>query len=402
MEQSYYENFCHVFHQLTSCPISLLRDNTVVLSVPKPPFAFADSHKEELFAAGETICYTISESYLYYGLVKSRTDSFSYILGPYAFYSCTHTDILNILKEYCLPSELLEAVTDFLQFGGNKVASYFASLLAMANFAMNQERLDIEFFHPVLAKHHMVEIARQCSDAIMDVKESQFFHNTYQLEQMLYKKVELGDSAYFKNPNPTISNLVIGRIADDNIRQLKNLFIVSATLTTRAAIRGGLDMETAYQLSDKYIQTVEHLSSPDAINALSTTMLVDFTERVAASKIPVDITPEIYNALQYIQLHTNFNISVQDVADSVNLSRSHLSRRFKAELGFDISSFIMRCKLEEAKSLLSYTDKSLSEISTYLCFSSQSYFNNVFKQKYGITPKEYRINTHKSAAERPD
>ena len=55
-----------------------------------------------------------------------------------------------------------------------------------------------------------------------------------------------------------------------------------------------------------------------------------------------------------------------------------------------MNEFIMRCKLEEAKSLLTYTDKSISEISSYLCFSSQAYFQNVFKKKYKITPNEYR------------
>lgn len=50
----------------------------------------------------------------------------------------------------------------------------------------------------------------------------------------------------------------------------------------------------------------------------------------------------------------------------------------------------MRYKLEEAKSLLTYSDKSLGEISSYLSFSSQSYFQNVFKKKYGITPLQYR------------
>lgn len=49
-------------------------------------------------------------------------------------------------------------------------------------------------------------------------------------------------------------------------------------------------------------------------------------------------------------------------------------------------AFITRCKLEEAKSLLAYSKKSLAEISSYLCFSSQSYFQNVFKKQYGTTP----------------
>ena len=83
------------------------------------------------------------------------------------------------------------------------------------------------------------------------------------------------------------------------------------------------------------------------------------------------------------------------MAAFIRRSRSYITKKFKKELGFDISSFIMRCKLEEAKSLLTYTNKSLSEISSYLCFSSQSYFQNVFKKKYGMTPLQYRKNIQK-------
>ena len=91
----------------------------------------------------------------------------------------------------------------------------------------------------------------------------------------------------------------------------------------------------------------------------------------------------------------NDPIQVTDVAEHIGRSRSYLSGRFKKELGFEIGGFIMRCKLEEAKSLLTYSDKSLIEISNYLCFSSQSYFQNVFKKKYGMTPKQYRDQAHK-------
>ena len=72
-----------------------------------------------------------------------------------------------------------------------------------------------------------------------------------------------------------------------------------------------------------------------------------------------------------------------------------VTNKFKKELGFDVCSFIMRCKMEEGKSLLTYSDKTLSEISNYLCFSSQAYFQTVFKKKYGLTPTQYRNQTHK-------
>ncbi len=72
------------------------------------------------------------------------------------------------------------------------------------------------------------------------------------------------------------------------------------------------------------------------------------------------------------------------------MSRSHLSHSFKAETGMALSDFIMQKKIEEAKKLLHYSTKSLSAISTYLGFSSQSHFSRVFKKYVGENPSVYR------------
>ena len=151
-----------------------------------------------------------------------------------------------------------------------------------------------------------------------------------------------------------------------------------------------MDVETAYLLSDTYIKEMEKLLDVSEVGKLQLAAIYDFAERMARSRIPLDMTKDIYDSIQYISTHLNERISVESVAESIGKSRSYLSRKFKSELGFQISDYIMRRKLEEAKVLLSYTDKSLSEISEYLCFSSQPYFQNVFKKKYGVTPGEYR------------
>ena len=88
--------------------------------------------------------------------------------------------------------------------------------------------------------------------------------------------------------------------------------------------------------------------------------------------------------------NTNQNITVSDVANHVGFSRSYLSRKFKKDIGFELSMFIKQCKLEEAKDILAYSNKSISEISNYLCFSSQSHFQRDFKNQFGITPQTYR------------
>ena len=99
---------------------------------------------------------------------------------------------------------------------------------------------------------------------------------------------------------------------------------------------------------------------------------------------------DLYNCLQYIRQNVHTPLRVRDVAAYAHLSVSQLERKFHSILGFYPSEFIIRCKLEEAKNLLAHTNRSLNEISQILCFSSQSYFCNVFKKKYQMTPGEYR------------
>ena len=117
---------------------------------------------------------------------------------------------------------------------------------------------------------------------------------------------------------------------------------------------------------------------------------MDFARRVAQQKLPEGVSQEIFASMQFIATHINEPISTSDVVVFSGKSRAYLFRKFHEELGISIAAYITKCRLQEAKSLLRYTDKSLGEISSYLCFSSQSHFQNVFKKHYGVTPVQYR------------
>jgi AraC-like DNA-binding protein len=119
-------------------------------------------------------------------------------------------------------------------------------------------------------------------------------------------------------------------------------------------------------------------------------MLIDFTKRVAQQKLSAGISKEVHSCMQFISMHINEPISVMNVVSHSGKSRVYLFKKFLQELGMSIGAYITQCRLREAKSLLRYTDKALGEISSYLCFSSQSHFQNVFKKHFGVTPKEYR------------
>ena len=202
--------------------------------------------------------------------------------------------------------------------------------------------------------------------------------------------IEHGDYTALKEWLANAPALRSGILAADQIRQMKNTFIVSATLASRAAIRGGMTIEDAMQLSDAYIQKCEILNSPDRIVNLQYHMVLDFTEQVNAIRGGIYTSKLTIEVSNYILHHLSDAITTDAIARELYVSRSHLSHSFKAETGIALSDFIMQKKIEEAKKLLRYSTKSLSAISTYLGFSSQSHFSRAFKKYVGENPSVYR------------
>ncbi|MFP7492677.1 helix-turn-helix domain-containing protein [Terribacillus saccharophilus] len=178
-----------------------------------------------------------------------------------------------------------------------------------------------------------------------------------------------------------------------HVRSKKNLGIVAIAIATRAAIDGGLDSEMAFSLSDHYIQRLETLTSIKDIDKLQTEAIFTFTRRVSEVKAQKHIGT-ITTCKKYIYTNRFEKITHDDVANSVHLSHSYLSVLFKKEVGISVRSYIQKVKIEEAKNLLAYTNIPISEISSLLHFTDQSYFTKVFKKFAGITPKQYKEKHH--------
>ena len=220
--------------------------------------------------------------------------------------------------------------------------------------------------------------------------ESREIHNTLALEQSLMQMISKGDVGALCEWLSHAPSVRGGVIANDALRQLKNTFIVTATLASRAAIKGGMSAEDALSLSDEYIRKCELLSSGEQIINLQYHMVLEYTrrvERIRLGKTPSKLLMKVTN---YVQHNLSKPIDVEALADSMFISRTHLAAKFKQETGMTLTDFILIEKIEEAKRLLRYSDKSLSLIADYLGFSSQSHFTRAFKKYSGKTPREYR------------
>lgn len=86
----------------------------------------------------------------------------------------------------------------------------------------------------------------------------------------------------------------------------------------------------------------------------------------------------------------NSAYTVEDLARSLTISRVQLYRKVKAILGISVSDHINNMRLDKSKELLKKSDLNISEIAYAVGFSSPNYFSTSFKNKFGVTPKEYK------------
>ncbi len=102
------------------------------------------------------------------------------------------------------------------------------------------------------------------------------------------------------------------------------------------------------------------------------------------------LSPEIAQAVDYIQTNYSRKISLTSVSDHVGLSSSYLCRIFKEETGLSMNTYINNLRMSKAGELLSDKDSYIKEVAISVGFEDQLYFSRLFKRYYGVTPSEYR------------
>ena len=394
MENLDLQYLCTVIGNLSGVPIRLYESKTLKFSyslvkLPKDP---VELHREDIWNIQESVGYYVTKIFNYYGIINS--DSYKIIIGPTRQTGNTEQELRELAFQLDVaPEDTQDFVTGMKSIIRMPLESIMQILCTM-NYVLNGEKLslqDIAVFDDQQDDLSKDAVAKQ--DVQQYSEENiplQDVHNTFELEQTVMTMVRKGDIAALREWIKAAPAVRGGIIAAEQLRQMKNTFIVTVTLASRAAIRGGMDVEEAFSLSDAYIQKCELLSNPEQIMNLQYHMILEYTqkvERIRLGKRPGKLVIDVAN---YIQHHLSEPITAEEIAKELYLSRPYLSRKFIEETGESLTDFILKEKTEEAKRLLRYSDKTLTAISNYLGFSSQSHFSRVFKKYALCTPGEYR------------
>ena len=100
----------------------------------------------------------------------------------------------------------------------------------------------------------------------------------------------------------------------------------------------------------------------------------------------------IETSIKLIEDSISRKLTLDDLAQSVNLSASRLRHLFKAEVGTTPTQYLKSRKMQEAKNLMGNSYLTMKQVMIEIGVSDVSHFVRDFKMAFGLTPTQYRSN----------
>lgn len=329
MKKEDIEYLCSTIGNLAGIPIRIYEKGRKtfyysIVDLPRDPVLTCEKN---ILSIGEHIGYFVTPRFYYFGVVNS--DEYKIVLGPSRRMTESKQDLKSLAFECDVDPEETEKFVSSMESLVSMPLNSILQALCSVNFVLNNEKkslADITIYEEeqgALTNKMEAENTERNFESVFDEKPTdQSVHNTLALEQTIMNFVRHGDTAALTAWLENAPAIRSGIIASDAIRQLKNTFIVTTALVSRAAIRGGLDVETSLSLSDVYIQKCELLSSMEAIENLQYHMVFDFTgrvEKLRLEKTPTKLAADVAN---YTMKHLSEPVGVDALAKSLFITRT--------------------------------------------------------------------------------
>ncbi len=314
-------------------------------------------------------------------------DRYLVILGPVLTAHISEAELSSLLKDHQI---LLQDKKVIRQLTYEKICLYqrFMDSLNFFYKALNHRI-------PIVQKNDSTEISALVEAHMTEEYEIEWAEYNDEFVDQMQRYIENGMvdelNAFMKEEQPA----PYGTLSKNVLRHYKNSCFVLLYIVRKAAEKGGLESTIGLRLAEGYSQRIDAALSANALRDITIELRRDYCTRVYKQKENQSYSPLIRKIIHYIRINNMKKLSLDQIAEDTGISKSYMCAIFKKETGKNIGQYIQEEKIRTAKDLLQFSEYSIMDISDYLSFSSQCYFQNVFKKVTGMTPKQYRTKVKK-------
>ncbi len=222
----------------------------------------------------------------------------------------------------------------------------------------------------------------------------------YETDHMYeYKEAEkhLVDAVRLRKPEAyNYFGLILNHIKPLSDIAKRNRIIETLVMVTHAARVDDID-GTDYFDYTSHLETLINLKG-DELTEWAYRSFIEITGFVKQHNT-IDYSNKIVQATkEYLEANYAEEISLEDVAEHVNISPQYFSKLIKKNTGFNFIDWLSMLRVKKAKELLTNSDLTVKEVCFMVGYKDPNYFSRIFKKKIGLTPSEYtKNNNYKSS-----
>ncbi|MBR6321800.1 MAG: helix-turn-helix transcriptional regulator [Lachnospiraceae bacterium] len=404
---------CRQFYIATGIPTVLFHGKELRYSsigdylefLPAESFTLTETERNPEF------CSTIPD--IPFGRVFVEGTEDQVVIGPVFSFSVDQQLITSYMKEYGIPEEYREQITEYMT--GLPVLTYiqFANYLLLLYTVLNGKSIGTEEF---LKQEDQVQKGKEETGGIgpgqrpayadpggtgaytaatkEDPSDPEVLFRQRNRREELFRLVRLGNeralSEYLAR-HPRLFDSP--KMSGSPLRQAKDELISLLTEVSEAClVPTGVPLQRIREMQSVYIQKCEQLQSVEIVHWLRHGMLLDFCRQSGRANLPDDVSIELLQCLQYIRENLGSPLRIEDIAGAVGRSESYLTKLFRRELDMSPGDYMRLARIDAAKELLRAGNMPLSRIAYTLGYSSQAHFSSAFRKSTGMTPGEWKRN----------
>ncbi len=118
-------------------------------------------------------------------------------------------------------------------------------------------------------------------------------------------------------------------------------------------------------------------------------LLLTFIKDFHSQALSGDTKQVIEATIDYMVHHYQSTITLNDLAERAELSKSHYSRLFKKYIGYSPIDYLTHLRIDRAKELLAHSDIRIKEVSQQVGYEDELYFSRTFKKIVGVSPTQF-------------
>ena len=211
----------------------------------------------------------------------------------------------------------------------------------------------------------------------------------YACENKVLEAVSQGDAAKVELEMRDFAKYQIETRSSDQLREAKNSLIILNVLFRKAVEQAGVHPYYIDELSTSFAKRIEK-----AHNLLEITNINrDFVHKyclLVKNYALKEYSDVVADCINYIEFNLTEELTLNTLAEQLNVNASSLSAKFKKETGCTLTDYINQRRVNASLILLVTTKLPVGEVAEKVGYINRNYYSRIFKKIEGMTPKEYR------------